>query len=624
MITTALFFLGLWAPPEVPADMVAFPAGPFRMGCEGKLPACDDDEQPIRTLTLSAFALDRDLVRVGDYLKCVQAKVCPPPPLFYKPEDRAHEAMTELTWAEAQGFCRWRGRRLPTEAEWARAARGTDGRPYVTGDRAGSRGPQGTPEGVKALMGEAKQWVADWYDPEGHGRLAAQDPSGLPSGTRRVVRGLEGLFGPERASFRASRHPDRRDHAVGFRCAMDLGPRALNPSDVTPAATGAPWALKAISAGEVHTCALDAAGAAWCWGNDTFGQLGPDKRARRGQDRQLRPQRVVGMPPLDRLDSGPLTTCGRAADSGLLSCWGKRRASGWVDDFAVGGRVCAITAAPKPGPLPPLGGFDDPPPPMPLPPGLLVCGGDGDLGHGGPLLPVGDRDHPHAALHGLAGGHDHTCGLDRGGDVWCWGQNGTGQLGRPEDGEDAPERRSAYGPRVWPQPVLAATHDEQSQALWDQLKPAQALALGSHTTCALLASGRVACWGRGTYGMLGAPFGRGRGLRADALGPLEWPRPTPVQGIDDAIHLAAGANHACVIRKGGAVWCWGDNGGGQLGDGTVTARQTPVPVQGLPGPATALTAAHGHTFALVEVAGLWCWGQNNHGQIGDGTPLRPR
>lgn len=142
------------------------------------------------------------------------------------------------------------------------------------------------------------------------------------------------------------------------------------------------------------------------------------------------------------------------------------------------------------------------------------------------------------------------------------------------------------------------------------------VATGGRTACALLSTGHVYCWGANDRGQLGS----------SELPAESW-SPVLVDAIDDAVDLTTGGfqtysgasvlemGHACVIRQGGEVWCWGDNRLNQLGDDTnVSFRQEPAAVPGLAG-VTLLDAGGAHTCAL-NPEGLWCWGGNHSGQIG--------
>lgn len=157
----------------------------------------------------------------------------------------------------------------------------------------------------------------------------------------------------------------------------------------------------------------------------------------------------------------------------------------------------------------------------------------------------------------------------------------------------------------------------------DACRRASAVAAGFAHTCALLDDGDVRCWGANEHGQLGD------GSALDSAVPVAVPLPAP------ATSLAAGFVHTCAVTGGeGAVYCWGDNTTGSLGDGTRTQRLAPVPVQGLPGPATLLAAGggetgsttspayYGHTCAVAG-GGVLCWGSDDSGQLGDGEVVGP-
>jgi formylglycine-generating enzyme required for sulfatase activity len=217
--------------------MVAVPAGPFTMGSGD-----EDDEQPAHRVYLSAFLLDRDEVTRGDYQKCVTAGVCAAP----DGGGAAELPVTGVSWRDAGAYCRFAGKRLPSEAEWEKAARGSDGRIYPWGNlpqcdqanfgnfegegrcpdnpgkpvRAGSY-PGASPYGARDLAGNVWEWVADRYDARYYRRSPARDPKGPESGDRRVVRGGAccSMFGLPRASNRLAFPESYRDLDIGFRCA---------------------------------------------------------------------------------------------------------------------------------------------------------------------------------------------------------------------------------------------------------------------------------------------------------------------------------------------------------------------------------------------------------------------
>ncbi len=188
-------------------------------------------------------------------------------------------------------------------------------------------------------------------------------------------------------------------------------------------------------------------------------------------------------------------------------------------------------------------------------------------------------------------GRSHTCSLHPDGTVRCWGGNGRGALGNGTRETTAePVRVVGIGAPV--------------------LEGAVSVAPGGDHTCAVLRTGRIACWGANDVGQLGVAAGE--------------PRPTPVlvDGIEGAVEVALGMAHACARHADDRVSCWGWNVSGQLGNGTKSADDAPnaVPkkVAGL-GSVVELALGHAHSCARTRDGSVWCWGANDHGQLGDGS-----
>ena len=223
--------------------------------------------------------------------------------------------------------------------------------------------------------------------------------------------------------------------------------------------------------------------------------------------------------------------------------------------------------------------------------GAAKCWGDngnGQLGDGSTtpsLIPIQVAGLTSGATS-LAVGNFHTCALVSGG-VKCWGNNISGQLG---DGTTTP--------RLTLVAVSGLTNG------------VAAIAAGALHTCALTTGGAVKCWGANTNGQLGDNTTTSRTA------------PVSVSGLaSGVVAIAAGQTHTCAVTSAGAVKCWGLNANGQLGDNTTTQRLIPAPVSGVAIGATAIAGGTGHTCALVS-GGVKCWGNNANGQVGDNTQIQ--
>lgn len=235
------------------AGPVFVPAGEFCMGsAEGDKDA-RDDEKPQHTVYLDAFWIDRVEVTNAMYARCVEAGACQAPPRACPEDEGNHFGKPEyenypvncVSWLDAQAYCRWTGGRLPTEAEWEKAARGTDGRIYPWGNEAPDCGrlnfgnnkkecvrdispvgayPSGaSPYAALDMGGNVEEWVADWYDEKYYNISPPRNPTGPPSGRTRGLRGGSyAYYSPDwsvRVMGRQFVVPDRALGHVGFRCA---------------------------------------------------------------------------------------------------------------------------------------------------------------------------------------------------------------------------------------------------------------------------------------------------------------------------------------------------------------------------------------------------------------------
>lgn len=183
----------------------------------------------------------------------------------------------------------------------------------------------------------------------------------------------------------------------------------------------------------------------------------------------------------------------------------------------------------------------------------------------------------------LTVGRSHVCVVTNAGALKCWGNNDNGQLGD----ETATSRSSPVGVFGLSSGVVMA-------------------AAGSNHTCALLTTGGVKCWGANGLGQLGY----GSDLTISYV-------PVDVKNLSSGvIQIVDGFTHNCAIAANGGVNCWGDNGGGALGDGTATRQFTPIPVTGLGSGVKALAGGGDHFCALLDTGGVKCWGKNDNGQVG--------
>ncbi|MBK9780388.1 MAG: SUMF1/EgtB/PvdO family nonheme iron enzyme [Anaerolineales bacterium] len=222
------------------------PAGEFTMGSD------KDDESPIHQVYLDAFYMDIYEVTNAKYQECVVVGVCTPPQQtssythsnYYGKSLYDNFPVINVDWNQANNYCAWRGASLPTEAQWEKAARGTDGRTYPWGEgisctianfwdgnycvgdttEVGSYEDGKSPYGIYDMAGNVYEWVADWYDLNYYVDSPSSNPLGPTSGQYRMLRG--GAFNGSdiylRASDRSRLHPINAGSNYGFRCVMSV------------------------------------------------------------------------------------------------------------------------------------------------------------------------------------------------------------------------------------------------------------------------------------------------------------------------------------------------------------------------------------------------------------------
>lgn len=246
-------------------EMVRIPAGEFLMGSDRKVDrTAYPPELPQRRIYLDAFDIDKFEVTTVQFLRFVLA-TDRAPLLDWRydggnfQESMAAHPVMHVTWQDADAYCRWAGKRLPTEAEWEKAARGEDGRIYPWGNqpaglsranfgRTGLSGPVRdrperlllyppiisvdkydnavSPYGVYQMAGNVAEWVADWYDKDYYKTAPDRNPKGPEKGSQRSFRGGGWIDSTPsvRAAQRNGTDPNTKMNWLGFRCAKDVPP----------------------------------------------------------------------------------------------------------------------------------------------------------------------------------------------------------------------------------------------------------------------------------------------------------------------------------------------------------------------------------------------------------------
>ena len=331
-------------------------------------------------------------------------------------------------------------------------------------------------------------------------------------------------------------------------------------------------------AGESHTCAIFQNGSLKCWGGNGFGQLGEG-----GTTDTNTPVNVNLFP--DQITAGSFHTCALVGRS--IQCWGDNQ----FGQLGVGVGVGAITTATAVS-------AGDAHTCALLVGGGVVCSGNNNFGQLGvattttafsftPVpVPLGEM------ATAISANGSHTCAVLTNETVKCWGRNDSGELGNNTvNSSFTPVTVSGTVPDL----VLLGVRKIVSG--------------GSHTCAILLVDNKLKCWGLNTFGQLGVNYQ-----------PIS-PNPIPVPGMASLTTLGTGGAYTCgtSTSANGAVLCFGSNGKGQLGNGTTNATSSPVSVSAMSG-ATAVTAGDAHACAIVSSGNqIKCWGYNGYGGLGNGT-----
>ncbi len=314
----------------------------------------------------------------------------------------------------------------------------------------------------------------------------------------------------------------------------------VSGSEHTPSRVAGDVRFRALTAGLFHTCGLTDEGAVHCWGNNSGGGLGNESTRM-----SATMVATIGAPRLRSIDAGGLHTCG-LTDGGVAHCWGLN-ASGQIgvrtSRHVCGGAPCDLTPSP--------------------------VGGD-------------------LTLASITAGANHTCGITHEGTLYCWGDNTWGQLGTGT--------RTAVA-----RPVLVTTSHRF-----------RSVSAGTAHTCAVADDGAVLCWGRNEDGQIGVSHGMSLCTGAPCtLTPLSVATPARFRVI------AAGGGHTCALTATGLAYCWGRNRMGQLGDGQVFNRTEPDTVSGSLR-FRSISAGELHTCGVTVRGDAYCWGDNFREQIGNG------
>lgn len=304
-----------------------------------------------------------------------------------------------------------------------------------------------------------------------------------------------------------------------------------------PTQTPTPYPLvkPQIAAGDYHTCYLSASGRVTCWGWNPFGQAGSGS-----SEEQILPGEWIDLQGITQISAGEYHTCAVDANHQVF-CWGRNNM--------------------------------------------------GQLGTGDTMdsrTPVKVRGLNGAKIGAVVTGSVHTCAYEHGGKAWCWGSNRDGKLGI---GENIPYTTIPKAVNLPVDNVIT-------------------MSAGATFTCAASATGQTWCWGDGFFGETGDR------LLAVGTSPKEIRNPVP-----EIIQLTSGWFHSCAMTKNGDIFCWGKNLEGELGNSSTVSRADPVNVSGITGKQVVYQISAGgmSSCAVTSENKIFCWGRNNFGQIGDGS-----
>jgi alpha-tubulin suppressor-like RCC1 family protein len=330
---------------------------------------------------------------------------------------------------------------------------------------------------------------------------------------------------------------------AGTLAAILLATAGAMPAPSARAAGGASqW--NHIAAGGYQTCGIRLGNTLWCWGDNSYGQLGIGTTTSHTQPQQITRPATAGWA---GVTAGGLHACATRKD-GTLWCWGGN--------------------------------------------------GSGELGIGtwtSQSRPQQVTTPAPAGWTSVTASAFHTCATRSDTTLWCWGLNLAGELGiGTQTEQDQPQQVTTPAAAGW---TSVTTGDEH--------------------TCATRSDGTLWCWGDNGFGALGI----------GNLTSQDWPQQVSTPAPTGWTSVTAGEGHTCATRSDATLWCWGWNDAGQLGIGSKTEQDQPQQVT-TPAPAgwTSVIAGDQHTCA-TRTHDLWCWGFNRYGQLGIGSNInqaRPR
>jgi alpha-tubulin suppressor-like RCC1 family protein len=302
----------------------------------------------------------------------------------------------------------------------------------------------------------------------------------------------------------------------------------------------------------------------WCWGRNASGELGIGTGGIGDFARYSPVQTLTLGNQVSDISAGGWFTCARKTDN-TAWCWGDTT-YGQIGNGSTSGQSCGTYCTYKSTPM-------------------QVSMGNG--------------------VAELSAGVQHACARKSDGTLWCWGLDDAGQLGLGFGSDPYCPDGTTLGSPCRTSPVQVTA-----------LSNVASISAGGGNTCAQKSDGTLWCWGRNDYGQIGDGTSSGQSCHYVTC------KPTPVQLTSlgsNVVSFSIGWSHTCVVKNDGTLWCWGWNGYGQLGDGTLNDSPSPIQVNALGTTVADVSAGNYFTCARKSDGTLWCWGRNDYGPLGDGT-----